>query len=768
MSDVIGDMDGQETVEPTPVDAAAKTDNADKPVPEDRRKLCQRIISTIKADKRFHDKAFKRMKRDMFVAFHGREETWAEKNYKANIAGRHVKQKTAALYAKNPKATAKRAERLDFAQWDEDPQSLMLALQTIQAGVAVASQHAATAGVPAVPGVQPDPSAPSGLANEMQGAVKQAVMPGMGHNGGPEMPPPEMPPGFEEARAVVEDFQQGMTRRRAADKVCRTLEILFAKAMREQKPVDFKMGMKQVVRRTIATCVGYVELGFQREYGPRPGLTEHLADSRARLDHLASLKEEAGEGEIDECDAEMAELNASVAALQAEPEIVTREGLVFDYPRSTKVIPDRLCKTLVGFIGARHLSIEYEYTTDEVKEIFNCDLKKYSQYTPDGKGMSEVAGDFFDEDGETAEQHRKTGGLVRVWKHYDKPAGLVYYVADGHDDFLREPAAPDVFVEDFWPVYALTFNETESEDELFPLSDVSLMLDMQREQNRSRQGKREHRDAARPRWAYANGSIKEGDIEKIGTVKPFEAVGLDIDPQTELNKILQAFPVPGVDPNLYDTGEIFTDMQLVVGSQQASLGGLAKATATESAISASSSATADGSSSDDLDGFITIIARASGQILLKEMSEEQVMLVVGPGASWPHATLSEIAGEVFMEIEAGSTGKPNQAVEINNWKQMLPLLLQIGSIKPLWLARESLRRLDDRLDLTEAIAEGIPAIVAQNAAGQAGGAPGAAPGPMPENPANAPAAQGPSGASHVAKPTGAVAGSEPAFGSNQV
>ena len=51
-------------------------------------------------------------------------------------------------------------------------------------------------------------------------------------------------------------------------------------------------------------------------------------------------------------------------------EFVLREGLVIDFPLATKVIPDRFCKSLDGFIGARHLTIEYTYTVQEVQEKF--------------------------------------------------------------------------------------------------------------------------------------------------------------------------------------------------------------------------------------------------------------------------------------------------------------------------------------------------------------------------------------------------------------
>lgn len=748
MTNIVPDDAELPAMAPDGTPAAPKRSEAAEP-DEAVKAQVSKIIKTIRSDKAFHKKAFKRMKRDMFMAMWGREETWSEKNYKANLAGRHVKQKTATLYAKNPKATARRAEKLDFALWDEDPQSIMLAMQAMQQNAMAQQQHAQVQQA-AVTAIQADP-------------VTASVM--MGHNGGPPINDPilqpfQPSPEAQQADAVLADFQQGMERRKLIDKVGKTLEILYAKAMREQKPVDFKTAAKQMVRRTCTTGVGYIELGFQREYGPRPGLDEHMADAKVRLDHLRVLSEDARDGEIQGTDAEMAELQESMTALQSEPEILIREGLIFDYPRSTKVIPDQLCKTLVGFIGSRHITVEYEYTLQEVRELFDgVDLSDCATFTPEGKAFGDVAGDSFDEDG--ARTRMKPGeGLVRVWKQYDKPSGLVYYVADGYHQFLREPAPPDVFVEDFWPVYALTFNEVESEDELFPPSDVYLLADMVNEHNRSRQGKREHREAARPRWFYPNGAVEEEDVARLGKVKPFDAIGLNIDPATDLAKVFQRMPVPGVDPNLYDTGETFGDAQLVVGAQEAQLGGTSsKSSATEAAVAAGSASTSDSSSIDDLDAFMTTVARAAGQILLREMSEETVKAAVGPGAVWPHLSLADIAGEVYLEIEAGSMGKPNQAVEVNNWKQMLPLLIQLGSIKPLWLAKETLRRLDDRMDLTDAVAAGIPSIASMNQTPQ----------PIAAGAVSNPAAQGAQGANNApAGPSVVQPGSDAPMGNNRV
>jgi hypothetical protein len=722
MYDLTNDVDGQSDMVPE-----APGSNAEEKIPPRDAALVKQKIQIIRADKRHHDKAFKRMQRDMQVAMWGAEESWGEENYRANIVGRHVKMKTAALYAKNPKAVARRRETLDFALWDENPASLRVAFQTVQMATAAVQQSTAmTTFMP------PEAAA---------------------------MAQPQMPPGWEQAQALIADFQQGYSRREKLAKYGETLRILFTYALGQQKPVDFKRGMKQLVRRACTTGVGYVELGFQRETGPRPGLTEQLADARTRLDHLKNLAQQAGDGKIFEDDGEMAELEMSVAQLSQEPEIVLREGLITDFPQSTKVIPDRLCKQLDGFIGARHLTLEYSYTCDEVKEIFGVDLTdKYTAYSSSTGTTREISeNDVLDDDYEWAPADKKKDGLVCVWKHYDKPSGLVYYLADGYQGFLRPPAAPEVFVEDFWPVYALTFNAVESEKELFPPSDVTLLLDMQREYNRSRQGLREHRDAARPRWIFPNGLFSdEEDPMRLKKLRAFEAVGLDIDPQTKIAEVFQAFPTPGVDPNLYETGQTFTDMQLVGGAQEANYGGVARATATESAIAANATSASDGSAIDDLDGFLTVIARASGQILQKNMSQEKVFEIVGAGAVWFDLSLAEIAGEVYLEVEAGSTGKPNQATEINNWKQMVPLLIQVPGLDPVWLLKEMLRRLDDRMDVTEALAAGIPSIIAQNQQTQPG-LPGA------ENPNM----QGGAGGANAPQAP-REGGSGAAFGSNQM
>jgi hypothetical protein len=710
-------------------------------LPNAEAALVKKIQERVRSDKEHHKKAFDAMRRDMFVARNGYDPKLypGDTSYVANICGRHVKMKTAALYAKNPRARARRRETLDFAVWDESPQSLQMAFQTIEMAKQGMQQLQA----------QPPTIDQTGMAV-------------------PPQIPPEVEQAMQMAQEVIQDYQQGTQRRKQIDRLGRTLEVLYEQALREQKPVDFKTGMKKLVRRVCTTAVGYVELGFQREHGPRPEMTEKLADARTRLDHLRGLADKVEDGEITEDDAEMAELDAAIQQLESEPEIILREGLIVDFPPSTRVIPDKLTKSLVGFVGARHVTIEYLYTSQQIEEQFQVDLgKKFTGYSLTGRSpdsSSSVVAD--DSDGEYGPKTLGgSDGLVCVWKTYDKVSGLVYLTVDGYNKWLRPPAAPDVFVEDFWPVYALTFNDVEDEDTLFPPSDVALLLHQQLEHNRARQGQREHRQAARPRWGAARGALEEEDVIALSKAQPFTVTLMNKDPQSKLSDLLEVIPVPGVDPNLYETNQFMTDAQLVVGASDAQYGGTSRATATESAIAANSTNASDASSTDDLDAFLTVLARAAGQILLREMSEEKVMEIVGPGAFWPHQSLSDISGEVFLDVEAGSSGKPNQAVEMANWEKLLPFLIQMPGMSPAWVARETVRRLDDKADLTEAMAEGIPSIVAMNAM-QKMGAPEAqpAPGDASKDPQN----QGGEGGQNGPPPPGGSGGSGPAFGSNQV
>ena len=233
--------------------------------------------------------------------------------------------------------------------------------------------------------------------------------------------------------------------------------------------------------------------------------------------------------------------------------------------------------------------------------------------------------------------------------------------------------------------------------------------------NRARQGLREHRRANRPKYAAPAGVLEEADKEKLATHPANAVIELQaLAAGQKVNDVIQPVGQIGIDPNLYEVRTIFDDIQLVVGAQEAQFGGLSRATATETSIAESARMSTMGANVDELDSFMSEITRAAGQVLLQNLSVDEVKKIVGPGAVWPEMTRDQIMEEIYLEIEAGSTGKPNRAAELANIERIMPFLLQIPGIDPRWLAKELLKRLDDKLELDAAFADKIPSIVAMN------------------------------------------------------
>ena len=656
-------------------------------VPDARRKLVKRWNARITAAKEKFRPDFDRMRRDQDLVYGFQwDDTLEPDQYQANLVQRHVQQRVAALYAKNPKAVARRRERLEFSEWDENPQTAIAAMQTSQAALQTAT-----------------------LAPQQMLADPMAAASGM------------------QSASLLADIQQGMARRTMLDRLSRTLEMVYAHYVHEQT-VPFKASMKQLVRRAVTCGVAYVKLDYQRVMEMRPEVAAQIADLNGRLATMERLAADIADDEVRTDDADAEQLKLALAALAAEPQVLIREGLLFDFPNSTAIIPDPKCKRLNGFVGADWVAEEYILSSDDVKEIFRVDVGTHYtgyQQTADGRTVRTSP----DDEGGSK-------GDVCVWQIHSRKDGLVYWLADGYPDFLREPTNPNVKLERFWPYFVLTFNEVEHEKNLFPPSDVTILRPMQREYNRAREGIREHRIANRPATAVASGRLSDEDVKKLQS-HPANAV-LEIQALSageRVDDLLQPLKGPPIDPNVYEVKFIFEDILKTVGSQEANFGGTASATATESSIAEGARMSSMSSAVDELDDMLTEIARASGQVLLLELSADTVKQIVGPGAVWPELSKEEVVSDVYLEIEAGSSGRPNKSAELQNFQMMAPYLLQVPGLDPKWLLREMLKRLDDRMDMTGAFADGLPSIMAQNAQTQVGTA----------DPASDPNQQGPAG-----------------------
>ena len=652
---------------------------------------------------------FQRMKEDQKFA-HGEQwpgQTSADMRYVANITLRQVNQKVAVLYAKNPVATAVRRKTLDFELWDGTLDSLAPLQQILQ---------------------PPAPAQPQ-------------IDPQTGQVSIPPPPPPPDPQMLQMAQAVLADVAQGMARRQMGEKMGRTLEIVYEYEVGEQS-VPFKTSMKQLVRRTITTAVGYVKLGYHRFMEKLPGDVDKVTDATQPLRRAERIGLELNSGELDQQDPQAEEALRMSASADKQEDVLVKEGLDFEFPPSTALIIDPRCRQLKGFVGARWVAQEYMLSSDDVKEIYGVDVGTgYTSYTADGDQRNTNVLLYGEED------KRAQGKLCAVYELYDKATGMCMTVCDGFPAFITPPAAPPLALENFWPWFVLTFNDAEDEERIFPTSDVRLMRDMQLDYNLKRQRLREHLDAARPKHCVPKGMLDEQDKANLSASAAHTVIELaGLPPGTSIDQVLQRVPYSPVDPALYDVQSSFDDLLKVAGTQEANLGGTSGSTATESSIAESSRMTAQGSNVDDLDDFLTELAKAASHVLLMQMDVETVKRIAGPGAVWPELSREQVAQDLTLNIKAGSSGRPNRAAEIQNMQTMGPLLMQIPGIKPQWMAEQMIQRMDDRIDTTDAIGQSLPSIAAMNQ--QAGAAGGPQGGPAE----NAPGMQGPKGASNAPAP----------------
>lgn len=618
-------------------------------------------LQRIKDAKTKHDPDYKRMKKNSEFAF-GIQGELQEKldceEYRANWTNREVNQKVSALYARDPKAIARRRKRMDFQLWDEDPMTEMAA----------------------------------------QSAMQQSQMMGM-----PPNPQAEM---------LLQDIAQGKDWRKLVDRVGRTMEILYQYECDTQMP-DFKYQMKQLVRRVITCGVGYVRLHFVRLGQPpltSTGTDDSIATRVKRMKHLVTQLNDDVFQKDDARYSEIEDLMSSIKSSLVQGDHANlEERLEFDFPSATSIIVDPQCKSLKGFIGARWIVQQYIVPLDFVRAYFEL-----TDLAEEGEGSPTI----YREDG--VEQPKASAGetkkdptykpMVCLWEMFELDTKSCCFLMDGYKKYVSEPYPCDPIINRFWPIFSLTFNDVEVEGgtkaSIFPPSDVDLLKSPQKEWNRVRQALAEHRQENAPFYVTKKGWLTsegpDSDLEKLKNHESGEVIELEgTPPDGDVGKALVAFQPAQIDPRVYDTTPLELDATLVVGSDQPQAPPKAKTAATPAVIEEQKRISGTNSNVDDLDDLLSELARAAGEIMLREFSVQTVQHIVGRGCTWPPENQREdFLNEINLDIVASSSGRPNKAVEIANFERLAPILAQAGA-SPWGLIKEAITRLDDRLEVSD-------------------------------------------------------------------
>lgn len=685
-------MTTAEEMEPSPAAAspsAPEPSKDEKEVTAARTALVKQWQDRIDRAKKHFAKDFQRMRANMQFAIDGADKEWlAADNYVVPIVNRHINQAVAQLYAKDPRAQASRRRRLMYTVWDGTQESLVAATQA------------------AMPPVDP-----------MTGAPMIDPMTGMPMEGDPN------------ALALLQEIEQVKAENAMIDKLAETLTILWRYYVGEQAS-GFKQQAKALVRRTKVCGVGYVKLAFQRELKKNPETVAAIDDAAGQLAAIQQGLRALKDGEIEESSARAEELRLLMKQLDAQLYIIAREGPIFDFPRATEVLIDPACRHLKTFAGARWVATWFDMHPDDIEETYGVDIR--GRYTALTANREDPTVKVRQKEGDDKEP-----GMARVYEIQDKKLGQTCTICEGFPDFLKEPAEPDVKIERFWTLFPLVFNEVESDEKLYPPSDVQLLRHTQNEYNRSRQGLREHREANRPFYVAPKGVLSEADKKKVGTHASHSLLELQaLKPGQKADELFQRGPSAPIDPAQYEVESHFQDVLRTVGSQEANLGGTSNATATEASIAENSHSSSRDDNIDDLDDMLTELSRATGHLMLMELAKETVVEIVGPGAVWPEVqgNREQIAKDLLLDIKAGSSGRPNAAADLAKLERAMPYLLQTPGVNPKPVIEKYANLLD--VDMEDLYVEGLPSMTSMNQAKQPN---------LGADPAADPNAQGPAG-----------------------
>lgn len=646
-----------------------------------RRELVTDWIKKIQEAEGHWDKTFKAMRKDAAFASGTQWKTKNTDRYTANITLRHINQRVSSIYAKNPRVRAERKEKLWLTLWDGTPEAEVWANAEIER----------------------INNLPTVLEQEMEAANLQKY------------------------QAIAAEAKKVKAEKEKATRMAKTLELVAQYSLDQPVP-RFKTQAKQLVRRVLTCKVGFLKLGYQREMEPTPEVDAKINDVTDRLLHLEALATNLADDIITPESMEAEELKLNLAALQAQPSIVKQEGLVFSFPKAWSVIIDPNCSQLKGFVGADWIAEKYVFTPLQVQKIYNIDVsKQFTAHRMNGNREDEKKAD-------------RDVSYCAVYEVYDLVGQVCFTVISGYEDFAEEPGEPDVALEQFHPYFALSFNDTEDPETIYPPSDVELIRPMAMEYNRAREGLRTHRIANTPATITAAGVFDEKTKNSLAIHEAHQIIETQLSKNDDINKLMVPKPTVPIQPELYGTEEIFLDTQRVVGAQTADFGGTAGASATEVSVADASRMSTLQSNVDDLDEFLTDVMRAAGQILFLEMSAEKVKEIAGAGAAWPEIDRQEAAKELVLSVKAGSSGRPNKAARMAAIEKLGPLLMQIPGVKPKKIGEFMVAELDENIDIEDFFDTALPSMVAMNAqaqpnmAGQVAGPATAAEGAM-----NAPA-----------------------------
>ena len=503
---------------------------------------------------------------------------------------------------------------------------------------------------------------------------------------------------------------------------CSTLEKVTNRALEH---AQLKNRAKSTVRAALTCSFGILKVMYQRNVHEDAYIHGRINDAQENLLFIEGLKKDLQDkDQANQHDVKRAELEELIRSLREQSEVQSAEGLVIDRVLTENLLIDpSICEFwdytdadwMCQVIPMKRSQAEALYK----KNLANAKIYQPGQGDPPYKKARRLASMQIDAGPVSDDQQ------IAVLEIWDRTTQRVYTMVEGATEWLREPYSPPRAGERWYPFFLLPYQVVDGQ--FVGPSLVDLTERLQDEHNEARDRFNQHRDLCIPGWV-ASADINEKTIKKHSDSRFGEITIVDTEGKP-LNQVIIPRGHPKIDPIVYDTSAVRYDWEQVTGLQDAARSTVVRPkTATEANILQRALSGRVFEFKDQIEDWLQEIAQYSAQVLLQELTKEQVERYVGAPITkttmidgqaittkeksydWPELTKERIFEMVDLRIRAGTTGSPDGIEEKEGWLKVLPMItslsIQMQNLQARGmdyehirsLLHETLLRYDDRID----------------------------------------------------------------------
>lgn len=515
------------------------------------------------------------------------------------------------------------------------------------------------------------------------------------------------------------------------------------------------------VRSGLTVGVGVLKASWQERTAPSPETATAINDLQANIRRVQMMQANAADANTDDQDAAMAEMQRQLVALQGQVEQVVARGFVVD------VVSAQDFQVAPGFTIANHCDAPWNAQAipmlwDDAMAEFGLDketMRQATQYTARKPVMVKHDAPLLDDDisekdayafvsaadGSVQGQEDSGGKWVMVREIWDRDSNTVLTAIDGIKRWVKPGWNPPATTR-FYPYFLFTTGELDGQRH--PQSLTSRSAKLIDEYNRIGSAEAEHRRTIVPGMVFNKGAVGPEGVKDLMKSVPGEYTGVNLtQPNGDINTVFLQKKYPQLDPALYSRAAIIGELERIWGVQEALSGAVNVAkTATEADIQQSGFQARSGARRDALEAALSELAIYTVEIARVYISNDDAVQIAGPDAFWPpYEGPNDLLRMLAVEVRAGSSGKPDTALERQAWATQLPILqngiVQIGQLRqssPADIA-DALERLlqitaersGDRIDIDQLVPQAGAAPPPQAPAAAPQGAPPGAGAPMP-------------------------------------